>query len=180
MPRRIWIVMTPEFPRAPMSAPNAAAAATRSADTVGPSASASASAARTVAIMFEPVSPSGTGKTLSAWISPTAASSEAAAARKAPRRPAPSHARRAISRDPSRDVRTALCELRGSERPCARARWRGAAGMELEPGDTDREGFDVLPDGGSNGVPNRMVDLTRDFGDRQSVGDAQAHRDADP
>ena len=60
MPRKIWLVITPELPRAPMSAPKLIAAAIRSA---GPPAapSASSSAAWTVASMFEPVSPSGTG-----------------------------------------------------------------------------------------------------------------------
>jgi hypothetical protein len=60
MPRTIWEVMTPEFPRAPMRAPKLMAAATRSTDAVS-APSASASAARTVAAMFDPVSPSGTG-----------------------------------------------------------------------------------------------------------------------
>jgi hypothetical protein len=52
--------MTPEFPRAPMSAPKLIAAATRSAGWPA-AASASSSAALTVAAMFDPVSPSGTG-----------------------------------------------------------------------------------------------------------------------
>ena len=60
MPRKIWLVMTPELPRAPMSAPKLIAAATRSAGWPA-TASASSSAALTVANMFEPVSPSGTG-----------------------------------------------------------------------------------------------------------------------
>ena len=52
--------MTPEFPRAPIRAPKLMAAAIRSAGWPA-AASASTSAARTVASMFEPVSPSGTG-----------------------------------------------------------------------------------------------------------------------
>ncbi len=60
MPRKIWLVITPELPRAPISAPKLIAAATRSAGWPA-AASASSSAARTVANMFEPVSPSGTG-----------------------------------------------------------------------------------------------------------------------
>ena len=60
MPRKIWLVITPELPRAPISAPKLIAPAIRSAVTsVAPSAS--SSAAFTVANMFEPVSPSGTG-----------------------------------------------------------------------------------------------------------------------
>ncbi len=60
MPRKIWLVMTPELPRAPIRAPKLIAAAIRSAG--WPAApSASSSAAWTVASMFEPVSPSGTG-----------------------------------------------------------------------------------------------------------------------
>ena len=60
MPRKIWLVITPELPRAPMSAPKLIAAAIRSAGCPA-TVSASSSAARTVANMFEPVSPSGTG-----------------------------------------------------------------------------------------------------------------------
>ena len=60
MPRKIWLVITPELPRAPISAPKLIAAAIRSTVT-SVTASASSSAALTVAYMFEPVSPSGTG-----------------------------------------------------------------------------------------------------------------------
>ena len=66
--------MTPELPRAPMSAPKLAAWATRSASASAPARSASSRAARTVASMLVPVSPSGTGKTLSELISSTFAS----------------------------------------------------------------------------------------------------------
>ena len=55
--------------------------------------SASSSATRTVASMFEPVSPSGTGKTLRALTSSTCASRFATAARNAATRPAPSQVR---------------------------------------------------------------------------------------
>ncbi len=60
MPRKIWLVMTPELPRAPINAPKLIAAAIRSAGWPA-AASASSSAALTVASMFDPVSPSGTG-----------------------------------------------------------------------------------------------------------------------
>src|SRR5439155_24689329 len=176
-PRRIWLAITPELPRAPMSAPNAAAAATRSADAVGPSASASASAARTVAIMFEPVSPSGTGNTLSALTSSTAASRPAAAARKAPSRPSPSQARRAISAGPSRDVGAAVREVRLAEAGIIGRVRRLAARVELEPGDTDRQPVDLSTDGRPDRVPDRKVDLAGDLGDRQALGDAEMHPD---
>ena len=79
IPLRIWLVITPELPRAPMSAPKLIAAAIRSAG--WPAApSASSRATRTVATMFEPVSPSGTGKTFRALISSTCASRLATAA----------------------------------------------------------------------------------------------------
>jgi hypothetical protein len=58
-PRMIWERMTPLLPRAPMSAPCAAAAET--AATVGSAFRAYASAERIVWSMFVPVSPSGTG-----------------------------------------------------------------------------------------------------------------------
>ncbi len=105
IPARIWLVMTPELPRAPMSAPKLAAWATRSASAPAPARSASSRAARTVASMLVPVSPSGTGKTLSELISSTFASRLATADRKAARNPAPSHERRAIRRRPSRTPR---------------------------------------------------------------------------
>jgi hypothetical protein len=60
MPRKIWLVITPELPRAPISAPKLIAVAMRSA-VRSATASASSRAALTVANMFEPVSPSGTG-----------------------------------------------------------------------------------------------------------------------
>ena len=60
MPRKIWLVMTPELPRAPISAPKLMAAAIRSVDR-SVAASASSRAALTVAYMLVPVSPSGTG-----------------------------------------------------------------------------------------------------------------------
>jgi len=60
MPRKIWLVMTPELPRAPISAPKLMAAAIRSVERSG-AASASSRAALTVAYMLVPVSPSGTG-----------------------------------------------------------------------------------------------------------------------
>ena len=65
-------------------------------------ASASLSAALTVASMFEPVSPSGTGKTLRPLISSTWSSRLATAARNVPRSPGPSQLRRPIRRRPSR------------------------------------------------------------------------------
>src|SRR5690349_11529061 len=179
MPRRIWLVMTPEISRAPMSAPKAAAAATRSAETVGPTASASARAARTVAIMFEPVSPSGTGKTFSALTSSTAASRPAAAARKAPRRPSPSQVRRAI-KPSSCDVGPAVGKLRRPEARGGRRRRRLAAGMELEAGDADRQVVDLPAERASNRVAHREIDLPGNLGDRQSLRDAQVHADRQP
>src|SRR5215212_1808125 len=172
--------MTPEFPRAPISAPKAAAEATRSAETVGPSPSASASAARTVAIMFDPVSPSGTGKTLRALTSSTAASRPAAAARKAPRRPAPSHDLRAIRRPPSEDVRPAVGEVRRAE---ARPGWwlrRLAAGVDLEASDADRQRVDLASHRCADGVADGVVDLARHLGHREAVGHPQVQTDHEP
>jgi hypothetical protein len=60
IPRKIWLVITPELPRAPMRAPKLIAVAIRSV-VMFSTASASSRAALTVANMFEPVSPSGTG-----------------------------------------------------------------------------------------------------------------------
>ena len=61
MPRKIWLVMTPGIATGAHQRPEA----DRRRDSLGrlrrPTASASSSAALTVASMFEPVSPSGTG-----------------------------------------------------------------------------------------------------------------------
>ena len=59
-PRTIWLKMTPEFPRAPISAARESSRATAS----WPSAfdfSSASTIARTVSVRFVPVSPSGTG-----------------------------------------------------------------------------------------------------------------------
>src|SRR5580704_13747341 len=68
--------MTPLFPRAPMSDPCAAAASTESAASGLGASRASSTADRSVRYMFEPVSPSGTGKTLRSLISCWLASSQ--------------------------------------------------------------------------------------------------------
>src|ERR1700686_5125611 len=79
-PRRICERMTPLFPRAPMSDPWAAAASTESAASGVGASRASSTAERRVRYMFEPVSPSGTGKTLRSLISCWLASSHESAA----------------------------------------------------------------------------------------------------
>src|SRR5262249_47209807 len=147
-------------------------------DTDGPTASASASAARTVATMFEPVSPSGTGKTLRALTSSTAASSPAAAARNAPRSPSPSQVRRAI-KPSSCDVGPAVREVRGAWTMMGRRhRWL-AARMDVEPRDPDRELVDLTPEGAPDRVAHREVDLPRHLGDRQALGHPQVHPDGE-
>ncbi len=69
MPRRIWLVMTPELPRAPMSEPCVMALATASMGALAGRASTSFTTVLSVRLMLVPVSPSGTGKTLSLLIS---------------------------------------------------------------------------------------------------------------
>ena len=68
-PRRIWLVMTPELPRAPMREPCVTAAASFFMVASAGRASISATTVAKVRDMFVPVSPSGTGKTLSLFIS---------------------------------------------------------------------------------------------------------------
>ena len=127
-----------------------------------------------MAIMFEPVSPSGTGKTLSALTSSTCRLEAATAARKAPRRPAPSHDRRAIGPE---DVRPAVGEV-GRTGPVRgpRLRWL-AAGMELEPRDADRQVVDLAPEAGADRVPDRQINLTGNFRNRQTMGDTEPQPD---
>src|SRR5437899_3138976 len=82
MPRRVWERMTPELPRAPSSAPWASLAAMTPAE-VSWLSLISRIAACIVADMLEPVSPSGTGKTLRALIASRCSSSHAAPASRA-------------------------------------------------------------------------------------------------
>ena len=63
-PRRICEVMTPELPRAPMSAPVVMALRTSAAEAPMGSLARLATTDSSVSDMFVPVSPSGTGKTL--------------------------------------------------------------------------------------------------------------------
>ena len=60
-PRSTWERITPEFPRAPINEPWAMAEATASMSASPSRASRSAHTESTVIVMFEPVSPSGTG-----------------------------------------------------------------------------------------------------------------------
>ena len=69
MPRRIWLVMTPELPRAPMSEPCVTAVATSSIVASAGSAWTSLTTVPSVSDMLVPVSPSGTGKTFSLLMS---------------------------------------------------------------------------------------------------------------
>ena len=68
-PRRIWLVITPELPRAPMREPWVIALAMSSMVASAGRASTSRTTVPSVRDMFVPVSPSGTGKTLSLLIS---------------------------------------------------------------------------------------------------------------
>src|SRR5579863_5963227 len=76
-PRKIWERMTPELPRAPSSAPCESFAAMMPAE-VSSLASIARIAACMVADILEPVSPSGTGKTLSALMASRCSASHAA------------------------------------------------------------------------------------------------------
>jgi hypothetical protein len=68
-PRRIWEVMTPELPRAPMSEPWVMAPAMASISASTERAASSFTTDWSVSDMLVPVSPSGTGNTLSLLIS---------------------------------------------------------------------------------------------------------------
>src|SRR6185369_9741813 len=52
-----------------------------------------------------------------------------------------------------------------------------AARVQLEAGDADRQLVDLAAERRSNGMPYREVDLARDLGDGQALGDAQVHPD---
>ena len=66
MPRRIWDRITPELPRAPISEPWLIALHTAARSS--PAVSSSSATAASVSAMLVPVSPSGTGYTLSLLI----------------------------------------------------------------------------------------------------------------
>ena len=82
MPRRIWLVMTPELPRAPMSEPCVMALAMSSIVASAGRAWTSPTTVLSVRDMLVPVSPSGTGKTLSLLISSARSATTLAAAGK--------------------------------------------------------------------------------------------------
>src|SRR5215207_9784924 len=177
IPRKIWLVMTPELPRAPMRAPKLMAAAMRSAGWPA-TASASSSAALTVATMFVPVSPSGTGNTLRPLISSVWASRLATAARNASSNPAPSQERRAISRAPSGDVRTTIGQVPDVHRRELDDRRRGQGrGLVAQAVDVDRQAVDLAFERVADPIADRRVDLARHLGDRHAVGDRQVELD---
>ncbi len=172
--RRIWLAMTPELPRAPISAPKLIAAATRSASAFGSTLSASSSAARTVASMLDPVSPSGTGNTFRALISSTLASRLATALLNAARKPRAVADRRGIRRRPSR------CR-RG--RPCSGSSPGAASASGVTPCSWRRWPIRIATRSGSRRSARTSVyriggfDLPGDLGDRQPVGDREIELD---
>jgi hypothetical protein len=85
MPRSAWLTITPELPRAPTNAPYESVCHTTAASTSSGSDSTASAADSMVRCRLVPVSPSATGKTLSASISDLAWPS-ASAARRAQRR----------------------------------------------------------------------------------------------
>ncbi len=60
-PRTIWERITPEFPRAPISAARATSCASARRSAAASGAAIASATARTVSVRFVPVSPSGTG-----------------------------------------------------------------------------------------------------------------------
>ena len=82
MPRRIWLVMTPELPRAPMREPWVIALAMSSMEASAGRAWTSLTTVPRVRDMLVPVSPSGTGKTLSLLMSSALSATTLAAAGK--------------------------------------------------------------------------------------------------
>ena len=65
----------------------------------------------------------------------------------------------------------------GQRRPAAGGCGGSPPGCSSSRGDADRELVDLPPERGPDRVADRQIDLARDLGDRQPVGDAQAHPD---
>ena len=172
MPRRIWHVMTPELPRAPMSAPKLAACATRSAS----------ASARPVGLLER--RPDG-----GQHVRPGVAVRDREhvervdlvdvrlerrdGAPEAARKPAPSHERRGIRRRPSRSRRGRTGRgRRGRVPPAGRD-----AVLAAEPADADRQPVGLAAERRQQRVAHRALDLAGDLGDRQAIGDRQVEVD---
>ena len=133
--------------------------------------------------MFEPVSPSGTGKTLSALTSSTrglearGGGAEGAEQARAVARAAGHQARPTcgdgLMRRPSRCRRGRTA--RGPA-ACGGGR-RLAARMQLELRDADRQPVDLAPERRPDRVSDRVIHLSRDLRDRQAVGDPEVQPD---
>src|SRR5487761_140977 len=168
-PRRICDRMTPLLPRAPMSDPWAAARITEPADVGIGAACASSTAERSVRYMLEPVSPSGTGKTLRSLTCSWLACSHARELRRPASRASPS-----TSRSGSRTVSVAARSA-----PAIVLLEVDALDVDVHGDDVDAEGLLDLVLDSAHQVVGHLADSGPVLGDDVQLDDQPAVPDLD-
>ena len=175
MPARIWLVITPELPRAPISAPKLAACATRSTSASGPARSASSSAARTVASHVRAGVAVRDREHVQRvdLVDVRLEAGDRAAERR--------QEAGAVARPAGHQATSVPLPARSEERgswlvPCS-AGCGALAGIVTQAADADRDAVGFATQRVDERVANRRVDLARDLRDRQAVGDAQVQVD---
>src|ERR1700716_991631 len=161
-PRKICERMTPEFPRAPIRAPWLARLAIDERSASSTSRMSSIADCK-VSSMLVPVSPSGTGKTLSASTSSRLTVSQASEPNRASLKRRPSHSRIGMVAAPV-------------------SFWISAAAA---PADVDSLDVDVdfhhrEAKGAFHGIAHRIAEVVGDFRDARAVLDDHVERDGDP
>src|SRR5690348_12917747 len=191
--------MTPELPRAPISAPRESFSAMTAAESSSESAI-SLVAARIVSDMLVPVSPSGTGKTLSALMASRCCSSQAWPARIAFLRSCPlktlvcfwrGRAKRekkfpaitiAGAGAPSPSVSLSVNDARlERDRPVGERGDRGVASSGRHPQrlDVDVDAYDTQTQGSLDSELDVLHDVAGDLGDAQAMFEHDVELDGD-
>src|SRR2546429_9059986 len=161
-PRRICDRITPEFPRAPMSAPCDARRALRERSASSTSRMSSTAACK-VRSMVVPVSPSGTGKTLRESPSSRLTVSKATE---------PSRA--SLNRRPSHSVMGMVAA------PVRLGMSAAAAPADVDTLDVDVDFHDREAEGPLDRIPHRVREIVGDLGHPRAVLDDDVERDGDP
>src|ERR1700716_2740088 len=161
-PRKIWERMTPEFPRAPISAPCAARLAVRERAASSTSRMSSTADCR-VRSMLVPVSPSGTGKTLRESTSSRLTVSQASE---------PSRA--SLNRRPSHSVMGMVAA------PVRLGISAAATPADVDTLDVDVDFHDRESEGPLDRVTDRVREIVGNLRDPRAVLDDDVKRDGDP
>src|SRR5256885_7818933 len=161
-PRRICERMTPEFPRAPISAPCEARRAVRERSASSRSRMSSTADCK-VRSMLVPVSPSGTGKTFRESTSSRLTVSHASEPRRASLNRRPSHSVMGMVAVP---VRLGISAA--------------ATPADVDPLDVDVDFHDRETDGTLDRIADRIREVVRDLRDPCAVLDDDVERDGHP